>query len=321
MYKYLFMAKIETEEIKEFLRNKPGYLKEGGKRLKALLESKGFTSSIKRCKQAIREVTSEQKELDDKLKSDTAKILFYDIETSFNEGWFWRPGRKISIPHSNITKERAIICVSYKWAGEDEVYTLSWDACQSDKFLIDQFVNVLNEADLIVAHNGNSFDIRWIRGRAAMHRVPMLPRYKQYDTMRVAMKQFNLNSYALTYIAKLFDVGCDKIRTRPDLWEDVCLHNDRTALVEMIEYCEQDVVVLEKVYDVIKMYDNPMIHAGTLNNKIKVTSPINGGVNIKHIKTTSTVAGTLKHVCQDLETGRYFEMSDTNYKKFLTINK
>jgi hypothetical protein len=315
------MAKIETEEIKEFLRNKPGYLKEGGKRLRNILTERGFQCSVKRCKQAIREVTYEKRELENKIKNKTARILFYDIETSWNEGWFWRSGYKVRITPEQIIKERAVICVSYKWAGEDEVYTLAWDRNQNDKFLIDQFKDVLQEADLIVAHNGDNFDIRWLRGRAAHHRIPMLPKYKQYDTMKVSQKLFSLNSYKLSYIAHFFNVGENKIKTRSGLWEDVCLLNDRNALMEMIEYCEKDVEVLEKVYDVIKMYEYPKLHSGMLQGGIKPTSPITGGVNIKHIKQTTTPAGTIKHIMQDIDTGRYFEMSNTNYKKFLTINK
>ena len=34
-----------------------------------------------------------------------------------------------------------------------------------------------------------------------------------------------------------------------------------------------------------------------------------------------TNSGTIKHIMRDLDTGRLFEMSDTNYKKFLEINK
>lgn len=315
------MAKIELNEIKEFLHNKPGYLKEGGRRLRDLLREKGFTSTIYGCKQAIREVNAEIKQEQDKLKNGSAKILFYDIETSRNHVWSWRTGYKINITHEQILKERAVICVSYKWAGEEQTYTLAWDEKQNDKFLIEQFVDVLNEADLIVAHNGDNFDIRWLRGRAAHHRIPMLPKYKQYDTMRRAMTLFNLNSYALKYLAKFLGVGDNKISTRSGLWDDVCESNDREALLEMIEYCEKDVVVLEKVYDIIKTYDNPVLHSGVQNGLNKQTSPIDGSIDISHFKKVVTPQGTIKHIMKDNKTGRFFEMSDTNYKKFLTINK
>ena len=61
------------------------------------------------------------------------KRLFFDIETSPNIGFFWQAGYKKNIDYSNIIKERAIICICYKWEGEKEVGYLHWDAKQCDK--------------------------------------------------------------------------------------------------------------------------------------------------------------------------------------------
>ena len=216
-------------------------------------------------------------------------------------------------------KERAVICVSYKWVGEDQVYNLVWDKEQNDKFLIEQFVQVLNEADLIVAHNGDNFDIKWLKTRALFHRIPMLPNYKQFDTLKVAKSKLYLNSNRLDYISKFLGFE-GKIQTTPDLWNKVVILNDRETLKDMLEYCDEDVRQLEKVYNELKYLDNPRFHAGVLNGTIKQTSPITGSVNIEHVKTVTTNTGTIKHIMKDLETNRIFEMSDMNYKKFLEIN-
>jgi len=63
------------------------------------------------------------------------KRLFFDIETSFNIGFFWRAGWKQTISPENIIEERKVICVSYKWEDDDKVHTLTWDENQSDKTL------------------------------------------------------------------------------------------------------------------------------------------------------------------------------------------
>lgn len=52
---------MELEEIKDFLRSKRGYLKEGGRRLKTVLEHKGYDSTVSDCKRAIRAVNAESK--------------------------------------------------------------------------------------------------------------------------------------------------------------------------------------------------------------------------------------------------------------------
>ena len=43
------------------------------------------------------------------------KRLYLDIETSPNIGMFWESGYKKNISYDNIIKERAIICICYKW--------------------------------------------------------------------------------------------------------------------------------------------------------------------------------------------------------------
>ena len=83
--------------------------------------------------------------------------------------------------------------MSYKWLGEKEVFNLNWDKNQNDYFLVEQFIETLNEADLIVAHNGDNFDLKWLRTRALFHRLKMLPSYKQFDTLKIARNKLYLN--------------------------------------------------------------------------------------------------------------------------------
>lgn len=311
---------MTREEVKEFLYSKKGYAKEGGKRLRQHLINKGFQVTTQTCKDALREVREELKG-DSVIKMfDEGKILIYDIETSPNIGWFWRAGYKLNIQPENIIKERAIICISYKWLGDDQVYNLSWDKNQDDKFLLEQFVEVLNEADLSVGHNGDRFDLKWIKTRALFHRIPMLPNYKTFDTLKVAKNKFNFNSNRLDYIAKFLGFE-GKNKTTISLWTDIMFKHCKVAMNTMLEYCDEDVRQLEKVYNELKYADNPRIHAGVLNGEDKQTSPINGSIDIKHLKMVTTNSGTIKHIMRDNDTGRMFEMSNTNYKKFLDSNK
>lgn len=305
---------MTKEEIKDFLRSKQGYLKHGPFKLSIALNSKE-----KDCRYALREVKDEIRESINVKTFNEGKILIYDLETSPNIGWFWRAGYKQNIQPNQILKERAIICVSYKWLGEDQVYNLTWDKNQDDKFLIEQFVEVLNEADMIVAHNGERFDIKWFKTRALYHRIPTLPNYKQFDTLKVAKSKLYLNSNRLDYIAKFLGYE-GKISTTPNLWHEVVTLNNRESLKDMLDYCDEDVRQLEKVYNELKYLDNPKFHAGVLDGKVKETSPINGNTNIKHVKSITTNSGTIKHIMKDMDTERMFEMSNTNYLKHLQSN-
>lgn len=315
------------EEIKEFLRRKPGYLKEGGKRLRNVLLSRGFPTTIAECKESIREINAEFKSqvVTETVKEDDynelgAKVLIYDIETSYNIVSSWRVGYKLNIMPENIIKERAIICISYKWADEKEVYNLSWDKNQDDKFMLEQFIEVMNEADMLVAHNGDRFDLKWIKTRALIHGLPMLVDYPQFDTLKVAKKKLLLNSNKLDYISKVLGHEGKK-KTDYSLWDKIILHKDAEALQYMIDYCDQDVLQLEHVYNVFRGLESPKLHAGVLQGKNKQTSPISGSIDIEHIKKVTTNRGTVKHIMKDLDTGRHFEMSDTNYRKYVETYK
>lgn len=306
---------MSVGEIIEFLTRKPELRKFKSGALKDYLLREGFKYITKRaCSIALQDLNSTKGKVK-QLEPVKPKVLIYDIETSPNVGWFWRAGYKQNIGPNQILEERKIICLSYKWAGEDEVYSLNWDTEQDDKFLLEQFIPVLNESDLIVAHNGDRFDIKWIRTRALYHRLEMLPKYKQFDTLKVAKSKLYLNSNRLDYIAKFLGFE-GKLVTRHNLWGEVCFDNNRDSLVEMIEYCEEDVVQLEHVYNELKHLDNPRLHVGRLNDRPRSTSPISGTYNAEVIKQIATTAGTIKYIMRDLETGRFFEMSESNYKKF-----
>ena len=307
---------MNKDEVKEFLRSKRGYIKEGGKRLKNHLLNKGFITTINICKEALREVRLENNITTNKIQNNQGKVLIYDIETSYNIGKFWRTGYNLNINPGDIIHERAIICISYKWLGEDQVYSLTWDKNQCDKFLLEQFIPILDEADMIVAHNGDRYDLKFIKTRALKHNLKMLINYKQFDTLKVAKAKFMFNSNKLDYISKF--LGAEgKISTEMKLWDDIILRKCPKAMIEMLTYCEEDVRQLEIVYNALVSWENPKFHIGVMNGGTKQTSPITGNVNIEQVKQMTTNSGTIKHIMRDLDTDRLFEMSDTNYKKIL----
>jgi predicted PolB exonuclease-like 3'-5' exonuclease len=309
---------MKLEEIKDFLRNKKGYLKEGSKRLRSHLRNKGFTASVFNCKTALREVNAENRDTIAPIKV-IPKVLFYDIETSYNIVKSWRVGYNMTIQPEDILHERKIICVSYSWLDDDMVYNITWDENQDDKELLITFIDVLNQADLIVAHNGEGYDLPWIRTRALLHDLPMRINYKQFDTLKVARRKFNFNSNKLDYISTFLGFG-HKIKTNMALWDEIILRKCETSLAYMVEYCNKDVLLLEKVYKKLMYHEVPMYHKGVVDGKAKYTSPYTGTDNIEFAYTTTTPAGTTKRVMKDLDTGQLFDMSESTYKKY-QLNK
>ena len=189
--------------------------------------------------------------------------LYFDIETSANIGFFWQSGFKLQIGPQNIIKERAIICICYKWEEEKETHSLNWDKKQCDKKMLQAFVKVANEADELVGHNGDKFDLAWIRTRCLFHGIEMFPTYITIDTLKVARSKFKFNSNKLDYIGKFLGIG-QKIKTDFDLWKDIALKNCPVAMAKMIKYCKMDVILLEKVHKALSLHIAPKTHYGVI---------------------------------------------------------
>jgi uncharacterized protein YprB with RNaseH-like and TPR domain len=191
------------------------------------------------------------------------KRLFFDIETSPNIGLFWEAGYKKNIDSSNIIKERAIICICYKWEEEREVYSLQWDSKQNDRAMLLKFIEVANVATELVGHNGDKFDLAWIRTRCLFHSISMFPTYQTIDTLKIARNKFRFNSNKLNYIADYLGFG-QKIKTTFGLWKDILLNKDKKAMEDMIKYCKKDVILLEKVFSALNKHTESKTHYGVI---------------------------------------------------------
>jgi DNA polymerase elongation subunit (family B) len=241
------------------------------------------------------------------------KRLFFDIETSPNIGLFWTAGFKLNITPESIIKERAIICICYKWAGEDEVYSLTWDNNQNDKKLLEKFIKVANDADELIGHNGDRFDLPWIRTRCLFHRIPVFPSYTTLDTLKYARSKFKFNSNKLDYIAQFLGLG-KKIHTGYDLWKKIVLDKNKEALEEMVTYCKGDVNLLEKVYTEMANYIPARIHHGVLLGSSTKSCPECGSEEMKFSRKRISALGTMRVQLQCKKCGKYHTISEKQYE-------
>lgn len=219
--------------------------------------------------------------------------LFFDIETSPNIGLFWEAGYKKNIGYENIIKERAIICICYKWEDDKEVHSLHWDSQQSDKKLLEKFVETANQADEIIGHNCDKFDLAWVRTRCLFHKIPMFPNYITIDTLKISRSKFRFNSNKLDYIGKYLGIG-KKIKTDFHMWKDIILNNDKVAMGKMIKYCIQDVILLEKVYKKLSLHIPSRTHFGVIFGQDRGSCPECGSDDLGISKYITLVSGTRK---------------------------
>jgi len=264
------------KQVELFLRSKVGYLKksplEAAKAIwkvtpsskpKSNEELKKELKLIKEVQSDLRKASSLVTEVSDnqlfdaynkilELKNKPVKRLFFDIETSPNVVFSWRIGNKINLSHDNIITERAIICICWKFEGEEKVRSLQWDkGC--DKEMLKKFSKIMDSADEVIGQNSDKFDIKWIRTRCILHNIPISPKFSSVDTLKMARQGFNFNSNKLDYMSKF--LGREgKTETTYDLWKDICLKHSKEAMNKMIEYCKNDIVILEETYNKLKPF-------------------------------------------------------------------
>lgn len=243
-----------------------------------------------------------------KLKTKRRR-LFFDIETSPNIGLFWSAGFKQKIDYSNIITERAIMCICYKWEDETDVYSLQWDRKQCDKSMLQKFIEVANLADEMVGHNGDKFDLSWIRTRCLFHKIPMFPKYQTIDTLKLSRQKFRFNSNRLDYIGKFLGMG-QKIKTEFSLWKDIVLKNDKAAMDKMVKYCKQDVKLLEKIFIQLRGHMEPKTHYGVIFGQDRKSCPECGSDDLDRIKKRLSSTGLAKIQYQCRTCGKYHTQTD-----------
>lgn len=220
------------------------------------------------------------------------KRLFVDIEVSPNRGYFWQSGYKINLSYENIEKERAIICISYKWEGEKQINCITWNKKHCDKSTVKGIISVFGKADEIIGHNIDKFDMAWIRTRALFHDIPMPPKYMTVDTLKIARSKFRFNSNRLDYLAQYLGVGA-KIKTEFGLWKEV-MAGDEAALSAMVKYCNGDISILEKVYNKLRPHIEPKINYPALYRDDRAGCPECGSDDLVANGTRATLTGIIK---------------------------
>lgn len=177
------------------------------------------------------------------------KILIFDIETAPMTAYVWKRWKE-NISLDQTISEWFIICWSAKWLGEDgvlgECLTPEEIVAEDDKRITEALWKVLDEADIVIAHNGKNFDIPKANSRFIIHGLPPCSPYRQIDTCESSKKVFGFSSNKLDALATYFGVP-NKDETDFDLWKR-CLKGEREALDYMFRYNKNDTLILEKVY-------------------------------------------------------------------------
>lgn len=192
-----------------------------------------------------------------------ANFLFYDIETSpiFTEEQRWSLWDEQPIKR-RIIQDWQILTISWKWMGERKVHVLGQDDFKdykpgklNDKSLMGAIRDLFDQADVVIAHNGDKFDQRKSNTRTIINNLDPPSPYRSIDTRKVAKKYFGFTSNKLDDLGEFLGVGHKLPTGGYALWEGVMAGNDKDWRT-MKRYNKQDVVLLEAVYYKLRPWMN-----------------------------------------------------------------
>lgn len=182
----------------------------------------------------------------------SAKLLFLDIETTPLHAYSWGPKWQTNL--IEVINDSYILCMGYRWGIDGETQMVALPDFKgykpgkgNDKKMMKVIHALLEEADIVVGHNGDRFDIAKINSRLLRHRIPRPKPYKTVDTKKVAKRVLGEPSNSLADLCAALGIGAKTPHTGFQLWKD-CMAGDPAAWALMIEYCANDVDLLAGLY-------------------------------------------------------------------------
>lgn len=247
------------------------------------------------------------------------KILLLDIETAPNRGFLWSIWKEV-MSYNFIESDWFIMCWAAKWLDDKKIQSCAISDfkkykkdTECDKEVLTRIWKLMDEADVIVAHNAVKFDRRKINTRFILHGMPPPSPYKVIDTLLVARQEFNFTSNKLNDIAKFLDLGQKHDTDGFKLWTD-CLAGKMKAWKKMVKYCKQDVILLEKVYLKLRPYIIQHPNVGVYNDEIVTCCTKCGSTNLRKDGHSYTNVGKFQlYECKDC--GGYSRSRKQSFEK------
>lgn len=199
------------------------------------------------------------------------KTLLFDIETAPSLGYVWGKYDQNVI---DFERDWYMLSFSWKWLGEKKVHSFALPDFkedykkdkEDDRTLALQLWELFDEADIIIGHNGDKFDIRKANARFLTHSFDVPAPYKTIDTLKLARKYFKFDSNKLDDLGRYLNLGRKLDVGSFHTWKG-CMSGDKKAWKKMVEYNKMDVELLEKVYLRLRPWMNNHPNVNILDEK------------------------------------------------------
>lgn len=180
----------------------------------------------------------------------SARVLCLDIETKPAKAYVWSLFN-VNISLNQLIEPSAPICFAAKWLGEKEtMFHSDWQ--DGHETMIQKAHEYLSEADAVISYNGDGFDLRKLQGEFVLAGLTPPPPPTSIDLLK-QVKKLGIQSNKLAFVGPFFKIGKKVENEGFSLWTKVEA-GDEAARGRMEKYCRGDVILTEKVYELLKPY-------------------------------------------------------------------
>lgn len=191
-------------------------------------------------------------------KKDTPNLLYLDIETTQILGKSW------VAYDTNLTRViRPSYILSFAVAKNDESikvhklpdYKTFRKDHRDDTALMEELRNYLNWADVVIAHNGDGFDLKKIRTRLLINGLFPSSPYETIDTLKLCRSIFGFPINKLDFVCRLLGIGRKLPHLGLDMWDE-CEDNPKNVKIwtMLAKYNAHDIYLLRELYKKIRAW-------------------------------------------------------------------
>lgn len=169
-----------------------------------------------------------------------ARILIFDIEC---------------YTHDFSADKGYLLCIGYKWLGEKKVGMIQpKDLVKfrkdptDDRAMCEEFLKLVEEADVVVGWNSKGFDWRFLQTRLLKWKLGALPPVPHCDLLMTSRANTKMRR-TLDNTGKFFGLKNQKIPLDMNVWMSAGRGNPE-ALKDIIDHCEADVLMTEEAYHI-----------------------------------------------------------------------
>lgn len=215
---------------------------------------------------------------------DGANILFIDLEVSATIAATF-PRFKANISPQAVIQEPYVLTAAWAKLNTSTPHNAEYDSLglhqlptwrdgdyANDILLIEQLWELLDEADIIIAHNA-SFDDGWMNTRFAYHGMSPPSPYKVVCTLKALRKHFSLPSNSLDSATRYFELERKLSTSGIGLWLD-CMNGDSEAMNQLLEYNRGDIPTLVSLYYKVRpfMKNHPNVALHHNDDRVRCNS-------------------------------------------------